>query len=404
MKPGRAEWRTRLLLAGVSSLVVLLLAEVAARFLLRAAPTERAAGTPISELSPSLGWRTRPNGSQRISRGEFDVTISINSRGLRGPEIAYQAAPGVRRLVIMGDSFAHGYYADEPLTLRGRMAAALDGCAVEVLNAGSPGYSTDQELLYFREEIQKYHPAEVALLFYYNDLFFNIEARGTGNRAKPVFEEEDGILIARPPAERLSPPRPPADVDPTPAAGPRTAPTFHGSALWGFAAERLQRSRPDVQRSLSQFGLMPALSERPPAEFLPFGPMDDAERARVGLMWKRTGELIRLFRDDARRSGAGFVVFYVPSRFEVNDEAWLFVRRRYEADRPWQRDGVRARLTSVLANLDIPLIEAGREFAAAERTARRAYLAIDGHWNERGNEIAFEALLPAMRRPLGCAG
>ena len=34
-------------------------------------------------------------------------------------------------------------------------------------------------------------------------------------------------------------------------------------------------------------------------------------------------------------AGAGFSVFYVPARFEVNDEAWTFVQRRYETERPW---------------------------------------------------------------------
>ena len=61
MRTGAAEWRTRLLLIGASSLAGLLAAEAAARFLLRSAPAERTLGTPISELSPVLGWKTRPN-------------------------------------------------------------------------------------------------------------------------------------------------------------------------------------------------------------------------------------------------------------------------------------------------------------------------------------------------------
>ena len=398
------EWRVRLLLAAVSSAVTLFGAEALARILLRSPPSERAPGTPISELSPTLGWRTRPTGSQRIKRGEFAVTISINGQGLRGPEIAYRAAPGVRRLAIMGDSFAHGYYADEPSTLRGRLGVALQGCAVEALNAGSPGYSTDQEWLYFAEEISKYQPSEIVLLFYYNDLFFNLEPMGTGDRAKPVFEERGGVLVARPPAAKgVGPRRLQGEGGPEPVAQVRSAPTFHHSALWAFAAERLQRRRPDWQRRLSRAGLMPDLSVSPPAEFVPFGPKGDAERGRVEAMWKQTEELLRLFREDVRRSDAGFSVFYVPARFEVNDAAWQFVQRRYEADRPWQRDVVRQRLASVLTRLDIPMVEAGGEFARAERSARPAYFALDGHWNDRGNEIAFDALLPAMRRAFSCA-
>lgn len=392
------EWRSRLLLATFSTALSFALAEGAARVLLRPSPPPGPLGTPISELSPTLGWRTRANGSQRIRREDFDVTVSINSLGLRGPEIPYEAAPGVRRLAIMGDSFAHGYYAEEPDTLRGRLGAALKTCQVEVLNAGSPGYSTDQEWIYFMEEIRKYRPNEVVLLFYYNDLLFNIERMGTANRQKPLFVERDGALELVPPVIERAQPRGRGEG----AAGRRRAPTFRGSALWSFAASRLQRSRPDWARALSEYGLAPEMSGEPPAEYLPFGPDGDRERSRVEQMWKRTAEILKRFREDVSKEGGSLSVFYVPARFEANDEAWTFVQRRYAPGRPWTRDAVRTRLQSLLATLDIPFVDALASFQAAERTGPPAYLAIDGHWNARGNEIAFQSLLPSMRRAFAC--
>ena len=403
MRAGAPEWRARLLLIGASFLAGLIAAEAAVRVLLRSAPAEGALGTPISELSPVLGWKTRPTGSQRIRREEFDVTITINTLGLRGPEISYEALPGTRRLAIMGDSFAHGYYADEPLTLRGRLATALAACSVDVLNAGSPGYSTDQEWLYFTTEIKKYRPSEVVVLFYYNDLRFNLEAVGTGDRAKPVFVEQDGAFVLRPPAEGTTAPGPSAVGDAALLPPPRAAKTFHGSALWGFAADRIQRSWPDWQRRLAATGLMPELSTTPPAEFLPFGPLGDAERSRVEAMWNRTERILKQFQADVRGSGAGFSVLYVPARFEVNDPAWRFLQRRYEPDRPWRRDAVKVKLASLLARLDIPLVETESDFAKAEGGPQPAYLPLDGHWNARGNEIAFDALYPTVRRVFGCA-
>jgi len=293
MKPRAGEWRSRLLLATFSTALTLAMAEVGARALLRPTPPPPAEGTPISEISPTLGWRTRANGSQRIRREDFEVTISINSQGLRGPEIPYEPSPGARRLAIMGDSFAHGYYAEEPQTLRGRLGAALAACRVDVLNAGGPGYSTDQEWIYFAEEIRKYHPNEVVLLFYYNDLQFNIDRLGTANRQKPLFVEKDGALqLVLPSTERT-----PGRVREERAGQRRRAPTFHGSALWSFAASRLQRSRPDWSRALSAYGLAPAISSEPPAEYLPFGPYREHERASVEEMWKRTAA--RLERQSA---------------------------------------------------------------------------------------------------------
>ena len=395
------EWRARLLLALLSTGLTLGFAEGVARILLRPSPPGPVEGTPISELSQTLGWKTRPGGSQRVRREDFDVTISINSRGLRGPEIPYDAPPGVRRLAVMGDSFAHGYYAQEEETLRGRLATALGACRVEVLNAGSPGYSTDQEWLYYSEEIRKYHPTEVVLLFYYNDLVFNVLGMGTANRAKPLFIEKEGALTLIPPPP---PPPPPPDVsEPERSPEPPAAARFHHSALWAFAAGRLQRSRPDWSRTLAGYGLAPDLSTDPPAEYLPFAPADASERTRVEAMWKRTAALLGGFRDDVRNGGAGFSLFYVPARFEVNDPAWDFVKRRYAAGRPWRRDAVRTRLAELAATLDIPLLDATEAFRTAETSKTPSYLAIDGHWNARGNEIAFESLFPSMRRAFSCA-
>lgn len=398
MKRRAGEWRSRLLLATLSTTVTLGIAEVGARVLLRPTPPPPPDGTPISEMSPTLGWRTRANGSQRIRREDFEVTVSINSLGLRGPEIPYEPAPGARRLAIMGDSFAHGYYAEEPETLRGRLDAAMKACRVDVLNAGGPGYSTDQEWIYFLEEIRRYHPSEVVLLFYYNDLQFNIDRLGTANRPKPLFLEHDGALQLVPPVTDRAPVRGREEG----TGERRRAPTFHESALWSFAASRLQRSRPDWSRRLSAWGLAPDLSSDPPAEYLPFGPRGDHEQASVEEMWSRTAAILKGFRDDVRGEGAGFTVFYVPARFEANDDAWTFVQRRYGSDRQWTRDAVRTRLSTLLVSLDIPMVDALPAFQAAEKAGPAAYLAIDGHWNARGNEIAFEGLFPLMRRAFSC--
>lgn len=397
---GRArEWRARVLLALLSSAVALGFAEVATRILLRPGPSTPIQGTPISEISPTLGWRARPGGSQRIRREDFDVTVSINARGLRGPELPYEAAAGRRRLAILGDSFAHGYYAEEADTVAGRLRSALAPCAVDVVNGGGPGYSTDQEWMFYNEEIARYAPREVVVLFYYNDLFFNIDATGTANRPKPVFEERDGHLVLVPP--RVTPETSSAT---TPSAAiAREAPTFRGSVLWASLALRLQRARPDWSRELAARGLAPDLSADPPGEYLPFGAREGEEAARVEAMWRRTRELLRAFRDDVRKSGAGFSVFYVPARFEANDEAWAWVQRRYEAPRPWRRDAVRSRLGRLLNELDVPLFDADAAFGNAERGKDPAYLPVDGHWNATGHRVAFEALYPAMRRVFACA-
>jgi hypothetical protein len=372
--------------------------EAASRVALRPRPTAPD-GTPISRFSPTLGWDKQPGGRQRIRREDFDVEIALNSRGLRGPELPYEPGPGRRRLVIVGDSFAQGYYANEEETLAARLRVALDPCGVDVVNGGQPGFSTDQEWLYFNEELARYRPAETVLLFYYNDLVFNTLDRGTANRPKPLFQEVgSGALVLLPPAAEGSSGESgaPDAIDPAPSA-----PRFRGSALWAFVAARLQRSRPDWHRALAARSLMPPLSREPAAEFLPFGPRDGAERARVDGMWRRTEAILSAFRADTVRRGGTLSALYVPSRFEANDAAWQWLERRYES-RPWDRDVVRRRAAEAFDRAGVPLLDPTDDFRRAERE-RAVYLPFDGHWNGLGNEVAFRALLPAVRRSLGCA-
>ena len=144
------------------------------------------------------------------------------------------------------------------------------------------------------EEIRKYRPSEVVLLFYYNDLQFNIERMGTANREKPVFIEKDGRLAARPSPPVVPRRRERGERSAEAANARRATPTFHDSALWAFAAARLQRSRPDWSRSLSAYGLAPELSLRA-AGGVPAlrSRRGDASGQRVEEMWKRTAAILR---------------------------------------------------------------------------------------------------------------
>jgi lysophospholipase L1-like esterase len=66
---------------------------------------------------------------------------------------------------------------------------------VEVVNAGVSGYSTDQELLWFREEGIKYNPDLLLLVLTGNDIGDNEQPLVNQIYYKPQFAIEDGHLI-----------------------------------------------------------------------------------------------------------------------------------------------------------------------------------------------------------------
>ena len=101
----------RIALALGSTLLVLGVLEVAARV----ARTRQGGGREentialYTEHDPRLGWRKRPGARATYRRREYTMEVQVNSRGLRDRERGHQAAPGVLRVMALGDSFVEGY-------------------------------------------------------------------------------------------------------------------------------------------------------------------------------------------------------------------------------------------------------------------------------------------------------
>ncbi len=120
--------------------------------------------------NPRLRFELRPGG---VARAE--VEYHVNDLGLRGPETTISKPPGVRRVAVLGDSIAFGYWvADEQGFARQletllNAPGAVDG-RVEVLNFGVPGYNLEQEIEALRAKVLAFSPDLVVVLFCLNDL------------------------------------------------------------------------------------------------------------------------------------------------------------------------------------------------------------------------------------------
>jgi lysophospholipase L1-like esterase/Flp pilus assembly protein TadD len=88
---------------------------------------------------------------------------AINAQGYRGPPHAPVRTPGTLRVVCAGDSNTFGLAVDGedawPEQLRRILSALLDGALeVEVINAGVPGYSTEQTRRQVRRDLLALEP------------------------------------------------------------------------------------------------------------------------------------------------------------------------------------------------------------------------------------------------------
>lgn len=105
------------------------------------APVPRSlSGAPYLPGNPYLLWEMVPG-----ERVELGVTVTVNSSGLRGPEIDPVKPEGTRRVVVVGDSTVYGHGVSGAGTFAQKLQGSL-GSGFEVINAGVPGYSTEQTL------------------------------------------------------------------------------------------------------------------------------------------------------------------------------------------------------------------------------------------------------------------
>lgn len=134
--------------------------------------------------SEAYGWTLRPASRYVGRRGE---TITVNSRGERGSDHADAPAPGVTRVVMLGDSVTFGSGVGDAETFSSLLDARPD---LEVLNLGVDGYGTDQALIRLEREGLPARPHVVVLNFCLrNDYFDNAlpVALYDGRSPKPYF-------------------------------------------------------------------------------------------------------------------------------------------------------------------------------------------------------------------------
>ena len=145
-----------------------------------------------------LGWVNIPDASGWEScYGECQIRVTINSQGLRDREIPYENESGATRILMLGDSTTAAMQVELDDTFVKQLESELNENAGswEVINAGVNAYGTDNELLFYRLEGQKYNPDIVFLNMYLaNDVYNNhptLELRYGGQSAKPYFTLND---------------------------------------------------------------------------------------------------------------------------------------------------------------------------------------------------------------------
>jgi lysophospholipase L1-like esterase len=120
--------------------------------------------------NPKLVFGLTPGG---VARAE--VEYRINEHGMRNPPVTKQKPEGTRRVAVIGDSIAFGYWVPLEHTLSSHLEQILNehgrsGTTYEVLNFGVPGYNLEQEIEVLRSVAPEFEPDAVVFAFCMNDL------------------------------------------------------------------------------------------------------------------------------------------------------------------------------------------------------------------------------------------
>ncbi len=155
----------------ISLSVIIVVSEVAIRFAKIAYEPQYDNRLKITRKStdPKIRYELIPN-YEGTALGGF---VSVNSFGLRGPEISMDKPDGITRIAVLGDSWAFGWGVnqDEVVTavLEKRLNESSDR-KFEVINFSLYGYSLQQEEAVLAGKVLAFEPDFVIFAFNINDL------------------------------------------------------------------------------------------------------------------------------------------------------------------------------------------------------------------------------------------
>lgn len=326
----------------------------------------------MNQFDSTLGWSKSPSTSLRRHTSEFDVTLRTNSRGLREDEsVGHDKPSGATRILMVGDSFTLGYTVERADTLSQLLAERMraEGRDVQVINGGTEGYSTDQEVLWLRTEGAKYRPDVVVLQMFENDVFWNGQDR-----------------YLRYPKPKLR-----ADLPPK-------------IALKGLSPLYDPGQEPWLERNTALGNLLGGLVSSPRVPMLA-GPRPLPAEWAVRIRdvdtdgWAETKAALRAFRVVAEEIGAKPLVVVIPEKAQIDPESRRAIAEMigdpaYDPDRPYRN------MVAAAKEAGLPVVEPkDAMIAAADGGARQLYFTRDWHTNAVGNRVLAKEIDAALASP-----
>ncbi|MAF65789.1 MAG: hypothetical protein CMJ84_09050 [Planctomycetes bacterium] len=315
----------------------------------------------INQFDSATGWTKRPGATARKSTREYDVTFEINELGLRDDPMESPAKPaGAFRVLCLGDSFTLGYTVERENLFVDQLERwwKSENRRVNVINAGTEGYSTDQQAVWLKEHGEEFAPDVVLLFPYDNDLYWNGQ-ESYGGFPKPRFDAQGRLeeRVLDDPGER----------------------GWLRKTAIGHLASKLVEP-PDQTHRFS-----PAGSERMIER--EFAVVLDQPPGFITDAVARTGGALRFLAGHCRDLDARLVVVPLPSHSAIYPAHAERFGRRYLGLEPeeWNPDLPVGTMLELCGKLGIETLDCRPALRAAAEAGEQLYFDVDWHLNETGN-------------------
>lgn len=340
----------------------------------------------VIRYDAALGWNLVPGASlvSVDSQRDFRYRIDVNSFGLRDREIEVEKPAGMRRVLVLGDSFAFGVGLKNEERFSDMLQAMLPD-DVQVINCGVPGWGTDQEMVFYETSLRRLQPDLVVLTFLMQNDVVNNALSG------PLIEVgTKPRFLCSGDALSLVPPVPPAKL----SFAARARRSLRKSRLLLFVKRRLdmREYRHHVEED-PRFATHGYESHRHLSHWSVY---DVRGGDAIDDAWCVTERVLARLAQDCREDSAELVVLAFPSKAEV-DQPWCREMMHRTGVDPSHIDFTLPyqRLEPLCAELGVAYyypIDTFRSNAAAEPL----FFDHDAHPNKTANALAASLLRDAI--------
>ena len=336
-----------------------------------------------------LGWVPKPNAEGIYAMSDSKTQIEINSKGLRDQDYDYKKPEGIKRIVVLGDSFTWGYGVEEKNIFTEILEDELLK-NIQVINMGVSGYGNDQELLFFKKDGIRYNPDLVVVAFYVgNDIINNINTVQY-NHPKPMYvldDEDNKLILTNIPVpqkeEWIEKKEEWIEEDNVTLFLSFKRFMAHHSHVYAFISDRIVSS-PNLLNLFKKIGIadkrtMPRGEQvlKRQLELNPYG-------------WNLTKAILKEIDTVAEANNAKTFVVIIPTREQVYKN--------------WDSE-INGALVDFCKESNIPVLDLLPEFRKHAQNGEQLYFKIDRHWNANGHKLAaeliYDKLIEEQLIPLG---